>query len=177
MTGITVLMLLTLISMPGEDARMQTEPTEDRILEAAREIMLSAHFCTLISLDARGHPQARVMDAFEPEADLTVWFGTHRMTRKVEELERDPRMTLAYFDRDDPGYVTLLGHARLVTDLDERTARWKDEWEAFYPGGPSSDGYMLIEFKPFRIEVMSIKHGIADDPQGFKPAVVELSTH
>ena len=158
-----------------EEVGMQGEPTNEQIIEAARQVMISAHYCTLVTLDEAGHPQARVMDAFEPEPDLTVWFGTHKMTRKVAELSRDPRMTLTYFDRDDPGYVTLLGRARVVTDLEQRRARWKDEWEPFYSEGPSGDGYVLIEFRPFRIEVMSIKHGIADDPQGFKPATVELS--
>jgi general stress protein 26 len=174
MNGPIVLILLLIFSMPGEDARMQAERTDEQVLEAARQVMISAHYCTMITLDEGGHPQARVMDAFAPESDMTVWFGTHRSTRKVEQLGRDPRMTLTYFDRDDPGYVTLLGRARLVDDADERTARWKEEWQAFYPGGPAGDSYVLIEFRPFRVEVMSIKHGIADDPQGFKPATVEL---
>jgi len=72
--------------------------------------------------------------------------------------------------------VTLLGEARLVTDPEERAARWKEEWQAFYPDGSSSEDYTLIEFRPFRIEVMSIKHAIASDPQGWKPAIVELSS-
>ncbi len=175
MNGSIVLLVMLLISMPGEDASMQADPTQEQILSAARQIMISAHYCTLITLDAGGHPHARVMDAFEPEPDLTVWFGTNRITRKVGELSQDSRMTLSYFDRDDPGYVTLLGEARLVTDIEEKTARWKKEWQAFYPDGPSSEDYMLIEFRPFRIEVMSIKHSIASDPQGWKPAIVELS--
>jgi general stress protein 26 len=171
-----VLLVTLLIGMPGEDASMQADPTQEQILSAARQIMTSAHYCTLITLDEGGHPQARIMDAFEPDPDLTVWLGTNAITRKVAELRRDPRMTLSYFDRDDPGYVTLLGEARLVTDPDEKAARWKEEWEAFYPDGPSSEDYMLIEFRPFRIEVMSIKHAIASDPQGWKPATVELSS-
>jgi general stress protein 26 len=170
-----VLLVTLLIGMPGEDASMQADPTQEQILSAARQIMVSAHYCTLVTLDAEGHPQARVMDAFEPEPDLSVWFGTNKITRKVGELSQDPRMTLSYFDRDDPGYVTLLGEARLVTDPREKAARWKEEWQAFYPDGSSSEDYMLIEFRPFRIEVMSIKHAIASDPQGWKPAVVELS--
>jgi general stress protein 26 len=176
MSGPIVLILLLIFSMPGEDARMQAEPTQEQVLEAARQVMMSAHYCNMITLDENGHPQARVMDAFEPEADLSVWFGTHRKTRKVEQLGRDSRMTLTYFDREDPGYVTLLGTARLVEDTNERTTRWKEEWQPFYPGGPAGDGYLLIEFRPFRIEVMSIRHGIADDPQGFKPVTVKLDS-
>ena len=176
MTVSIVLLVMLLISVPGEEASMQVAPSEDQILSAARQIMISAHYCTLITLDSSGHPQARVMDAFEPESDLTVWFGTNRITRKVGELNDDSRMTLSYFDRDDPGYVTLLGEARLVTDPEETAARWKDEWQAFYPDGPASEDYMLIEFRPFRVEVMSIKHQIASDPRGWKPAIVELSS-
>lgn len=168
-------LLVVITGIWGEGATMQEAPTRDQVLEAARQIMLSARFATMITLDEQGHPQARVMDAFEPEPDLTVWFGTNPATRKVAELGHDARMTLSYFDPQDPGCVTLLGEARLVENIEEKQARFKTgEWEMFWPEGPESDDYVLIEFRPFRVEVISMKHEIANDPQGFKPAIVEL---
>ena len=64
MNASIVLLVMFLISMPGEDVSMQADPTQEQILRAARQIMISAHYCTLITLEAEGHPQARVMDAF-----------------------------------------------------------------------------------------------------------------
>ena len=116
-----------------------------------------------------------MMNPFPPEPGLTVWMATNRSTRKVAEIQADPRVTLVYYDPDDPGYVTLLGDARLVDDPAEKRSRWKDEWNLYYPDGPLGDDYMLVEFVPRRIEVVSVKYGIADDPLAWKPAIVELA--
>lgn len=62
--------------------------------------MAAARYCALVTLDEAGRPLARAMDPFPPEADLTVWLATHRATRKVEEIRRDPRVALYYFHPD-----------------------------------------------------------------------------
>ena len=150
------------------------EPSREAIIEAAHEIMTAAVHCALVTVGADGRPEARMMDPFPPESDLTVWMATNPGTRKVAEMRADRRVTLVYFDRGDPGYVTLLGDARLVDDPAEKLARWKDEWSLYYPGGPEGSDYLVIEFVPQRIEVVSVKYGIADDPQAWKPAIVAL---
>lgn len=145
-----------------------------RLLEAAREVMVAARYCTLVTLDRSGHPRARVMDPFPPEEDLTVWMGTNRSTRKVAELEADPRATLSCFDPGGVGYVTLLGEASLVDDPAERESRFKPEWREFYEDEYRGADYVLIRFEPRRLEIVSLAHSIASGPRAWKPAVVEL---
>jgi general stress protein 26 len=58
----------------------------------------------------------------------------------------------------------------LVDDLEERRRRWKSGWEAFWPDGPESEGFLLIDFTPSRIEVMSFARGIMEGP--FTPATL-----
>jgi general stress protein 26 len=148
----------------------QETVTEERALEVVRETMQAAEYCFLITLDETGHPQARVMDPFDPEPDMTVWLATDRTTRKVRHLRDDPRATLAYYDAENAGYVTMAGHIRLVDDPGERRARWNEDWAPYYPGGPTGDRYILLEFSPSRIEVMSFGLRFMDGP--FAPAVL-----
>jgi general stress protein 26 len=147
-------------------------PQVDATLEAARATMKASGFCFLITVDDQGQPQARILSPFDPEPDMKVWLGTNRNTRKVAQIRKNPRVTLAYFDRPSLGYVTLLGKARLVDGLEERKKRWKKEWAEFYPGGPEGPTYLLIEFTPAQIEVMSAKYRIASEPLAWKPAVL-----
>jgi general stress protein 26 len=147
-------------------------PSAEEVLASAREGMKRSRHCFLITLDGSGQPQARLMDPFEAEPDLTVWMATHRGTRKVGQLRSDPRATLAYFDSGGSGYVTLIGEGLLVDDREERRRRWKPEWASFYPGGPEGDEYLLIRFVPSRVEVMSLGDGIAADPQSWRPAIL-----
>ena len=149
----------------------QPVPAE-RVLEVARATIKASGFCFLITVDQESQAQARLMDPFTPEDDMTVWMGTNRHTRKVQQIHRNARVTLACSDQKGQGYVTLLGRARVVEDLEERKKRWRKEWAGFYPGGPEGETYVLIEFIPAQIEVMSIQHKIASEPLAWKPAIL-----
>lgn len=152
---------------------VSTASSQESVLDAARATIKAARFCFLITLDPSGQPQARLVNPFDPEPDMTIWMGTNRKTRKVEQIRKNPRVTLAYPDIPGGGYVTMIGKARLVDSLEERRRRWKKEWADFYPGGPEGDTYLLIEFKPERIEVMSASHKVAYEPLAWKPAILQ----
>lgn len=142
------------------------------ILETAKLIMRAAKNCFLITLDESGHPTARIMDPFDPKAGMRIWMGTNKNTRKIAQIKNDTRATLAYYDVEGMGYVTLIGKVRLVTDPVLKEKWWKDEWEAFYPGGNKSEVYCLIEFSPFHIEVMDISRKVLKSL--FRPEAVTL---
>ncbi len=148
--------VLFVVVLPAASRAQGDTLTVGRALEAVRTTMEAARYCFLVTLDEAGHPQARLMDPFPPDADMTVWMATSLTTRKVGQLRHDPRATLAYYDWEREGYVTVIGVARLVGDIEERRRRFKPEWEGFYPAGPAAPDYVLIEFTPSRIEVMSL---------------------
>lgn len=131
------------------------------------EIMSAAGTCTLITLDQEGRPRARVMDAFLPEDDFTVWFGTNPKSRKVAQIKNDPRVTLFYLDQDASGYVMIHGQAQIVDDPIEKQERWKDEWEAFYQN--REEAYLLIKVTPEWMEVISNTRNIVGDPLSWEP--------
>lgn len=145
--------------------------SRDEIVAAAREIIEDARFCTLITLDETGAPRARAMDPFVPGEDFTIWLGTNRKTRKVADIQRDPRVALHYFPPEAYGYVSIYGKARLVDDPEEKSRRWKLGWEEYYPN-PSED-YLLIAVTPERMEVVNERRGLPGDPATWKPSSIE----
>ncbi|HUV13121.1 MAG TPA: pyridoxamine 5'-phosphate oxidase family protein [Acidobacteriota bacterium] len=159
--------------LPAEN-RVVSEPDSQAVLAAAREIVQKVRFCGLVTVDGVGQPQVRAMDPFPPDKDWNVVLATHRTTRKVEQIRNHPQVTLYYFDPDSPGYVTLVGRARLVDDQQMRESHWKDEWKDFYESENRGNDYLLIEVTPLRLEVVSMAHGIAADPKSWKPAIVEF---
>ena len=100
--------------------------------------------------------------------------ATHSKTRKVNQIKKNPKIGLHYFDKDGVSYVTVIGHASLVTDLDKRKEFWNNDWEDFYSDSYRGNDYILIRTRPIRIEVVSYKHGIAADPGSWRPAIVEF---
>ncbi len=173
MTLIFLLLLACGLSVDalGQEKQSSALPP-DSLTAIAREIMMTTRFCALITVDADGQPRVRAMDAFAPESDMTVWFATNPKSRKVEQIKQNPRVTLYYFDAAGASYVSLHGMAKLVDDPAEKAARWKEDWQAFYPDRDQS--YLLIEVTPTRLEVLSMKHGIDDDPETWTPPAVEF---
>lgn len=142
------------------------------LLEITRMVMEEAAFCFLMSSDASGAINARLMQPFPPESDLVVCFGASEASRKVQELQRDPRATIAYQLLAEGAYVTLLGRATLEMDVAVRERYWRESFAAFWPEGPVQGDYAVLRFEPERIEVMHLEKEVAPEPRGLQPAVL-----
>jgi len=113
------------------------------------------------------------MDPFLPEADWSIWMGTNRESRKVRDIQENPRVALYYYSPDHAGYVAVYGTAHLVDEPEEKASRWKDEWESFYPDRESQ--YLLIQVIPERLEVIDYSRGIQGDPGTWEAPSVHFS--
>lgn len=152
-----------------------TAPGRDAILTASRTIIKNARYATLVTASAeQGSPDARIIDPFDPEADLTIWFATNPKSRKVQELAKDPHVTLLYFDAPTKGYVTLKGTATLVRDAGAKAARWKDDWMGMYADRNRGDDYLLVRVVPDTLEVVSVALHMINDPATWRPVTLRL---
>ncbi len=177
MNNVTITALVTALCLPyvasGQNPPPAPRPRSE-IVKAAADVMQRARYCALVTIGEDGQPQARVVDPFAPEADLTVWIATKPVTRKVGQIRADPRVTLFYFDPGGPSYVTLIGTAELVSDPAAKSVHWKEEWAAFYKDKNRGDDYLLIRVRPRRLEIVSASHGLLSDPQTWRPVIVEF---
>ena len=162
-----IALLIAPIAIRGQEPKKWSR---EQLVSAAREIMNTARYCALITIDAKGNVQARTMDAFVPDEKMIVWLATNPRCRKVAEMRRNPRVTLYYFDRENQAYVTIHGTARLVNDASEKVRHWKEEWSAFYPN--RNRDYLLIKVVPARLEVVDTKKGIVGDSKRWRPPTV-----
>jgi general stress protein 26 len=160
-----------LLHAPGPAS---TTASRAAILEAATDIMRLARYCTLVTIGADGHPQARIVDPFAPEDDLTIWIATNPLTRKIEDIRRDPRVTLLYFNQSKSEYVTVLGTARIETNARIKAAHWKPEWSGLYKNENRGDDFLLVRVQPTRLEVSSVERGLKNDEKTWRPLIVEL---
>ena len=150
------------------------QPSRTGVIAAARDVMQSAAYCTFITIGEDGQPQARIVDPTLPDSNLTIWIGTNSLTRKVNQIRRDARVTLLYFHAASASYVTVLGRAALVTDAGEKERRWKASWAPFYPNGFRGSDFTLIRVTPTRLEISSPSRQMPSDPKTWLPVVVEF---
>ena len=163
---------LVILGLAVPDLCAQAAPSRDTLLAAAREIMEAARYCGLVTFDESGQPRVRTMDPFLPDDDWSIWMGTNRESRKVRDIEGDPRVTLYYYSPDHVGYVAVYGSAVLVDNPEEKTSRWKEEWDALYPDRDAQ--YLLIQMIPKRLELLDYSRGIGGDPETWEPPSVEF---
>ncbi|MFP4346166.1 MAG: pyridoxamine 5'-phosphate oxidase family protein [Anaerolineales bacterium] len=149
--------------------------TPERLLEITRNTMEAAGFCFLVSQGSSGSANARLMQPFALTADWVVWCGASPSSRKVAEVRENERVTLGYAYAPEGAYVTLLGQAQIVTNPALRRRYWRESFAEFWPEGPEGENYVLIKFVPDRIELMNIAQGVAPEPFGLCPAVLERS--
>lgn len=149
-----------------------TRRSDAELIAAAREIIASARYCALITVDSSGRSQARTLDPFPPDEQMNIWLGTNAHSRKVREIRRNPHVVLYYFDRETQAYVAITGRARLVADAKLKLKWWKDEWRDFYPNRERD--YLLIQVRPERLEIVSVKRGIVGNDKAWTPPTVIL---
>jgi general stress protein 26 len=174
----TALLILSALAVPltAQDtpAKAALVAAEERakLVAAAREIMGAQTYCALVTVDETGRPQVRTMNPFPPEDDMTVWFATNTRSRKVQEMRRDPRVTLYYSDHETAiGYVSLAGRAVLVEDMQEILKRKRAYWDQAFPG---LKNLVLVKVVPERLDVLNYKAGTKADPETWRAPSVEL---
>ncbi len=150
----------------------ELQRSRKELIAAAREIIATARYCALITVDSKGRVHARTMDPFPPDENLVVWLATNPKSRKVAEIRSHRRVTLYYFDRESPAYATINGFAQLVNSPAEKARHWKEEWKAFYPD--REKGYLLIAVTPKELEIVNEKKGIVGDAHFWTPPTVRF---
>jgi general stress protein 26 len=173
--GLAVIASALVFSAPavvaGQD-KPQAPPDRATVLAAAREIMTAQQYCALVTLDETGRPQIRTMNPFPPEEDMVVWMATNTRSRKVEEIRKDPRVSLYYSDHTKAtGYVALSGKAVLVDDMKEILKRKRAYWDTAFPG---LKNLVLIKVIPERLEVVNYKQGLGADPVTFRATSIPM---
>lgn len=150
------------------------QPSRVEVLAAGREIVQKAGYCSLVTIGEDGHPQARIVDPLGPDEGFTIWIGTNPLTRKADQVRRDPRVTLLCFEAATSSYVTVLAKAAIVTDPAEKARRWKAAWAPFYAAGASGSDFMLIRLDPARLEIVSVARGFAPDARTWLPVAINF---
>jgi general stress protein 26 len=124
----------------------------------------------LLATRAEEGVHGRVVQPHPPNADFETWIGTRTSSRKVHELERDPRATLVYQDDARVACVTLIGGVTIHRDLPAAERRFMPAWHAFWPEGRESPDFVNLRFRPEVIEVWDGLRGITPPPFGLASA-------
>jgi general stress protein 26 len=150
--------------------------TVEQILLAAKDITAKVPNCWAVTADQRGGANARVVQPFFSQLDQGGWvvrFLTSGRSRKAAEIASSGRISLGYQYDPEQACVTLVGAASINDDRGYLQDKWRTEWNAFFPKGPSDVDAVIVEVTVERIEVWNLMRGIAAPPNGLRAATLQ----
>lgn len=112
------------------DQAIQTAIAEVAALIEGTEVVM------FTTRNAEGRLVSRPLAVREKPFDGSAWFLTALDSRKIGELEADPRINLAYVNAGNGAYVSIDGRAQVSVDRAQIAALWSDALDAlFFPAG------------------------------------------
>lgn len=155
---------------------MTSNSNVETVMKIAADIVNAAGCASIITLDDSGLPYSRPVRTFpSDEVFSKIVIPSDENSRKTDQVRKNSNVVLSYVDTTSRGYVTLTGHAVLNNKLEDKKAIWMEPFSAFWPGGPESTSYVLIDFKPIRLEIRSYTQGVAEIPTEWTPLTLEKS--
>jgi general stress protein 26 len=109
-----------------------------------KELTEDIDFCMLTTIDG-GHLRSRPMSTQQAETDGTLWFFTSDKTHKVDEIEKDGRVNVAYSDPGSDRYVSVSGKAKISRDRAKMEELWSDVLKAWFPDGLDQPDLCLLK--------------------------------
>lgn len=120
------------------------EDTRQASIEKFRSLTESIDFCMLTTING-GQLRSRPMSTQEMDEAGDLWFFTSDETHKVDEIEKDDRVNVAYAKPDDQTYVSVSGRGQISKDREKIEELWSPELKAWFPEGLDDPHLTLLK--------------------------------
>ena len=124
---------------------MSQHPTHSEAIKKISELIKGKQIAMLTSVADDGSFHARPMAVLDVNFDGDLWFFTKKDAPKVDQIQDEPRVNVAYSDPSNQDYVSLAGRAKLVMDQALNEKYWKPSFEAWFPNGLDDPQLALLK--------------------------------
>ncbi|MGH7482440.1 MAG: pyridoxamine 5'-phosphate oxidase family protein [Longimicrobiales bacterium] len=131
---------------------MSTEEKRDKKLDELYDLIDGIEVAMLTTRRPDGRLVSRPMATLERARGADLWFATNIETHKIDELETDPHVNVAYYDPRSSEWVSVSGTARVSRNRKTVRQLYDPNWKAWLgkvdddrDGGPDDPRIALIE--------------------------------
>ena len=121
------------------------DPVHDR--EKLWDLIKDIKFAMFTTQHANGHLHSRPMTTQNGriDEDTSLWFFMSRRGDVVNDIARQPAVSIVYADTDADDYVSVSGQARVVDDMAKKKRLWNKMTEAWFPKGVDDPDLALVQ--------------------------------
>jgi len=127
-------------------AKQQGTASPEEHREKLHGIVKSARNVLLLSHGEGGKIIGRPMALARTDDDSTIYLVTGIDSKKVAEIGRDPRVSIAIEDHD--GYAMIDGECRVSQDRKLIDELWQDAWKPWFEGGKADPSIAILVITP-----------------------------
>jgi general stress protein 26 len=136
-----------------------------------KELLEGIDFCMLTTISG-GHLRSRPMSTQKFEFDGDLWFFTSDKTHKIDEIEKDSRVNVAYAQPDDNKYVSVSGTGVVSKDRSKMEELWNPILKAWFPDGLETSDLCLLKVNVEEAEYWDSSSSTLVQIAGFVKAMV-----
>lgn len=98
------------------------------------------------TIDAQGYPNIRALIKVENEDLRKIWFSTNTSSRKIPQLENNPKTCVYFVDFDKWMGLMLVGQVEILQDPESKQRIWHEGDEKYYPLGVNDPDFSVLRF-------------------------------
>jgi len=121
------------------------EDRRQESIDKLKGLLESIDFAMLTTIADGGRLRSRPMSTQEMDENGDLWFFTSDRTHKIEEIEADNRVNVAYSQPDDNTYISVFGRAEVVKDRQKIEDLWNPVYKAWFPDGLDDPALCLLK--------------------------------
>jgi general stress protein 26 len=118
----------------------------DQAIREALDLINGAEIVMVGTNGDGGFPHIKAMIKRENEGLSRVWFSTNTSSRRIVQLQRDPRTSVYVVDLVDWRGLMLVGLSEIMQDEASRGKLWHPGDEKYYPQGVMDPDYSVVRF-------------------------------
>jgi len=116
------------------------------------ELISDIEFAMLTTVESDGTLRSRPMATQKQDFDGDLWFFTRASSPKVDEVEQEQNVCVAFARPDKQHYVSVSGRARLVRDRAKIEELWNPAYKAWFPEGLDDPDLALLKVSADKAE-------------------------
>jgi general stress protein 26 len=147
------------------------ENTRQESIDKFKKLTEGIDFCMLTTISG-GQLRSRPMSTQEMDENGDIWFFTSDQTHKVDEIEADSRVNVAYSQPSDNTYVSVSGRASLSKDRQKIEELWNPVLKAWFPKGLDDPNLALLKVSVEEAEYWDSPNSTIVQLAGFLKALV-----
>jgi general stress protein 26 len=115
------------------------------------EVVSSCEVAFLSTINLDNFPETRALiNILNRSIDdkLEIYFASDSSASKVEQLKKDERASLYYYNEKIMKNMILFGKAEVVTNKTLKDKLWHDSFWEYYKDGAEDKSYGILKFTP-----------------------------